>query len=136
MSRRVSLNHLSCNHLCDRFYFQSNHGGHSTELSSLAFDAFNTFVVVFISCELSQRLADAFTEFNDLIDEYRWFRFPIKVKRILPMTLIIVQKPVSLQYFGSYLCCREAFKNVREINFFRTLDTYRMIDFHLNFYRF
>lgn len=92
--------------------FQSHHGNHSTELFLLEISACVTFVGLFISCELSQRLSNSFSEINDMIGRFQWYRFPTEVKRILPMTLIFVQKPASLQCFGSFTCCRDAFKKV------------------------
>lgn len=85
---------LSSNH------FKAHHGNHLMGLL-LDFDVCNTFVVVFITCELGQRLANAFSEINELIEEFQWYRFSI-----------LSQKPVSLGCFGSFLCGREAYKIV------------------------
>lgn len=82
-------------------------------LSILVFDACNTFTTVFIACELCQRMRDAFDEISDLIDRFHWYRFPSKMKRNLRTALIIAQKPVSVECFGSFSCCRESLKNVK-----------------------
>lgn len=82
------------------------------ELLLLGLDACDTFVLIFIACELSQRISNSFIEFSDLIDHFHWYRFPTKVKRMLPMAMIIVQRPVSIVCFGSFSCCREAFRKV------------------------
>lgn len=102
---------------CIPFVFQSHDGSYSKEiLFLLGVDTFNTFIVVYIACELCQRLSNSFDEINDLINQFRWYRFPIETKRILPMALVFVQKPVSLECFGSFSYCREALKKVNRIN--------------------
>lgn len=100
--------------LCDHFYFhsQSHHGNHSMDLFLLGFDVCDTFVGVFISCELSQRVSNSFSGINDLLDQLQWYRFPTEVQRILPMASIFVQESVAFECFGSFSCCRDAFKKV------------------------
>lgn len=93
--------------------FQSNSGNHSMEVLLIpGIDSCNVFSAVFISCELGQRISNEFSDINDLIDQFHSYRFTIEMKRILPMALIIAQKPVSIGCFGSSLCCRETFKRV------------------------
>lgn len=82
------------------------------ELLACGFNAADTLFEVFIACELSQRLGNAFTDIYELIDQLQWYRFPTKVRRILPMALGFVQQPVSLECFGTFVCCRDAFKRV------------------------
>lgn len=94
------------------------------DLSLLVFDACNTFFALYIICELGQRLSDAFEEINELIDQFQWYRFHKNMKRILPTAMIIVQKPVSVECFGSLLCGREVFKKVWcEIESIRTFSS-------------
>lgn len=78
----------------------------------MASDACNTFAIVFIACEFGQRIANAFSEINDLIEQFQWYRFPLQMQRTLPMVLNIGQEPVSLKCFGSLTCCRESLKKV------------------------
>lgn len=82
------------------------------ELFLLGFTMGNTFFTLFMSCELSQRLSNSFLDINDLMNQFQWYRFPTKVKRILPMALMFVQQPVELEGFGSIVCCRETFGKV------------------------
>lgn len=70
------------------------------------------FMVFFISCELGQRLNVAFDECSELVDQFAWYRFPKKVKRLLPLTLNFTQQPIELKCFGSVACSRETFKSV------------------------
>lgn len=100
------------NHDDDKLLFQSHHENHLIDLFLLGSDTCITFVSVFIACEFGQHLDNSFSEINDLINQLKWYRFPIEMKRILPFALIIVQEPVSIECFGSILCCRETFKKV------------------------
>lgn len=67
---------------------------------------------VFIACEFSQRVNNAFNELEEKITQLKWYRFPIKNKRMLPLIMGFLQQPVALECFGSIFCCREVFKNV------------------------
>lgn len=67
---------------------------------------------VFIACELSQRLIDAFDKIHLNIDRCAWYLFPKEIKRILPIVIVYAQEPVSLECFGSLICNRDVFKNV------------------------
>lgn len=68
---------------------------------------------VFISCEIGQRMTDAFDKINFTIDKFDWYLFAIDIKRILPSIITIAQQPVSIECFGSIACTRDVFKNVR-----------------------
>lgn len=70
------------------------------------------FGVVFIICELGQRLTDAFEEINDEIDRFEWYLFPSEIQRMLPTIMISAQQPVVLECFGSIAGSRETFKRV------------------------
>lgn len=85
------------------------------ELFVLGIDACNVFFAVIVACEFGQRLTNAFNEINDLIDQFQWYRFPSNMQRILPIALIIAQKPVSIEFFGSFSCSRELFRKVQNV---------------------
>lgn len=63
-----------------------------------------------VSLANSQRCDNAFNEINDFMDQFHWYRFPIEIKRILPITRIVAQQPAELGCFGSFSCCRDTFK--------------------------
>lgn len=67
---------------------------------------------VFIACELSQRLNDAFDEIDITFGQSDWYLFPIEIRRMLPMSYAVAQQPVSLECFGSATCTREVFESV------------------------
>lgn len=68
--------------------------------------------LVFIACEIGQRLTDEFDEIKLTIDKFKWYLLPIEIKRMLPMIKANAQEPVPLECFGSIVCIREVFKNV------------------------
>lgn len=109
------------------------------ELLVSGLDADFTFTSVLIACELGQRSSDVFIEINDLFDQFQWHRFPVKMKHILTLTMIVLQKPVSIECFGSFFCCREAFKSVCWIKFnrkFHLLNTHsHLLDFLFRFWK-
>ena len=67
---------------------------------------------MFIACEISQRVNDAFNGLNLTIHQFDWYLFPIEIQRMLPMIIVVAQQPVTLECFGSISCSREVFKNV------------------------
>lgn len=71
-----------------------------------------TFALVFIVCELGQRMCDAFDGIGSTIDQWDWYVFSVELKRMLPMIMANLQRPVEMECFGSITCGREVFKNV------------------------
>lgn len=98
------------------FKFQSHQGDYGAVLQFFTIDATDSFILVFISCELGHRLTDAFNDFNDIIDQFKLYLFSIEVKRIIPTIMLSSQKPVRLECFGSISCCREVFQQVCSCN--------------------
>lgn len=70
------------------------------------------FGVVFLVCELSQRICDYFNSIDMMIGKWNWYLLPIEIQRILPLILIVVQQPFKFIGFGSVSCSRETFKKV------------------------
>lgn len=68
--------------------------------------------LVFIVCEIGQRLNDAFEKTSFTIDQLDWYLFPSEVQCLLPMIIAIAQQPAPLECFGSMACNRDVFKNV------------------------
>lgn len=75
-------------------------------------DACIAFGTLFISCELSQRVENAFDEIGDDIDQLHWYLLPQELQQTLPMVIVVVQQPVSLECFGTISCNRDVFKRV------------------------
>lgn len=78
-------------------------------------NALYAFGVVFVICELAQRLTNAFEEIYDEIVAFEWNLFSIEMQRLLPTLLIGTQRPVILECFGSISALRETFKKVCSI---------------------
>lgn len=65
-----------------------------------------------ISGELGERLTSAFWLISDTVERFNWYRFPLKMKKILPIIINVAQVPVVLDCFGSTACVRGSFKKV------------------------
>lgn len=74
------------------------------------------FGVMFIACELSQRLNIAFNDCNDIIVQFKWYLLPAEIQRLLPLIIHFSQRPVEVKCFGSTTCDRETFKYVSKID--------------------
>lgn len=82
-------------------------------LLEMIFEGGYAFGLVLISCELGQRLTDAYGEIDgDEMGQYDWYLYPLELQRTFPLLLIIAQQPVYLECFGSYACLRDSFKKV------------------------
>lgn len=68
--------------------------------------------LVFIVCELGQRMTNAFDKINSSINNLNWCLLPMNMKRMLPLIIANAQQPVTLECFGEIACTREVFKNV------------------------
>lgn len=70
------------------------------------------FGPVFLVCELAQRLTNGFDEIFDEIVVFKWYLFPLKMQKLLPIMLIGTQEKVVLDCFGSIAVVRDTFKSV------------------------
>lgn len=68
--------------------------------------------LVFFPCEVGQRLTNAFDETNYKFEQLQWYLFPVKIQRMLPTILSIVQTPMVLEWFGIVSGTRDQFKKV------------------------
>lgn len=72
------------------------------------------FGTVYIICEIGERASEAFEEIDNGIGAiFDWYLFPPQIQKILPLLTMDAQQLVALQCFGSILCNRETFENVR-----------------------
>lgn len=79
----------------------------------MLFELFDVVWSVFIACELGERACDMFGTVDETMDEIDWYLYPIEIKRMLPIIMIVTQKSVYIQLFGSITASRETFKRVR-----------------------
>lgn len=68
------------------------------------------FGVVLMACEFGQYVSNAFEGIDDEIEAFDWYLFPHELQRMLPMVLVIVQRPVELNLFGSISPLRKYFQ--------------------------
>lgn len=92
---------------------QLHHGNAMFGLLNATSNGIIATALVFIACELGQRLGDALEEIDTTVERFDWYLFPIEIKRMLPMIIANAQNAVKLECFGSIHCTRELFKNVR-----------------------
>lgn len=87
-------------------------------LSLALADATIATIVIFVACELGQRVSDAFEEIVDEFNKFHWYRFPNEMNRLLPIILITAQTPVEVEVFGGITLCRVVMKTVSSIEVF------------------
>lgn len=99
----------------DNFLFIAMQSANHTDTMMLLM-AFGYAVItlgsVFFLCEITQRSCDGFNRFDQVIQQTDWYMYPMQLKKLVPIVLIVVQKPVELQCFGGITCDRELFKRV------------------------
>lgn len=89
-----------------RLHFQMHDEMNLITLSLALADILCAIIVVFVGCELGQRLSNAFEEIIDEFEKFHWYLFPIGINRSLPMLMSEAQAPVEMEVFGSITCCR------------------------------
>lgn len=81
-------------------------------LIEMVIEVFYSFCVVFITCELGERLINAYGGIDDVIGQFDWYLYPFEIQKFLPTIIIIAQQPVAIECFGSVTTNREAFQQV------------------------
>lgn len=81
-------------------------------LIETAFEVFYSFCVVFIACELGERLMSEFEDIDYVICQFDWYLLPAEVQKIIPTIIINAQQAVCIECFGSTNTNREAFQKV------------------------
>lgn len=74
---------------------------------------FAAFFLIFLFCEIGERIDDESNIFYEQICSTEWYSFPKVIQKILPIIIAGIQEPLGLSGYGSIICTREAFKNVR-----------------------
>lgn len=74
------------------------------------------FGVLFVACEIGQRINLAFDDCPEMVNQCEWYSFPAEVQRIVPLILNFTQQPFVVKCFGSKACDRETFKCVSLCN--------------------
>lgn len=71
-----------------------------------------SFVLIFIYCELGQRVNEAFNRPYDAICQHESYLYSIEIQRMLPVIILIAQQPIDLRGYGNFSCTRDRFKSV------------------------
>lgn len=79
----------------------------------MAFEVFYSFCVVFVTCELGERLMSEYEDIEYVICQFDWYLLPADVQKTLPTIIINAQQAVNIQCFGSTNTSRESFQKVR-----------------------
>ena len=82
-------------------------------LIKMALEVFYSFLFVFISCELCERLMGEYDDIGYVICQFDWYLLPIKIQKTLPTIIINAQQAVDIQCFGSTNANRESFQKVQ-----------------------
>lgn len=107
------------NNRCFSDEFQSKDEKNLLALLLTVFVACYGLGILFLACELSQRLGNAFSEIDRMIEQLDWYLFPVNIRRLLPIIIAVAQKPVNLECFGSISCDRAVFKKVCLVFYFQ-----------------
>lgn len=78
----------------------------------MSFELFWSFALIFIACELGERASLAFGEIDHMVDQFNSYYFPSDVKKMLPIFMVMVQKPFRMAVFGGTTCGRDSLKQV------------------------
>lgn len=81
-------------------------------LLTIVYEGLYSFGILFMSCEIGHQLSTAFEEYSILIDQLKWYLFPVEVQRIMPIVIHFGQQPVLFYCFGSTACTRDTYKRV------------------------
>lgn len=73
---------------------------------------FWAFTLVFVACELGERVRNEFDGVRLLVDQLKWYLFPLNLRQLVPTIVINSQNPVEFKCFGSISCSRESFQKV------------------------
>lgn len=73
---------------------------------------FTAFIVLFIFCELGQRITNEAFEGYLIVLRSDWYTFPTNFLKLFPIFMHGVQRPIVLCGIGKIACTRDAFKVV------------------------
>lgn len=92
--------------------FQSQNTSNFVALVSVVFNLFWTLALVFVPCEIGERVRMEFMKLDFTIGQFSWHLFSQDIQKILPIVINNAQQPVLIEWFGSISCIREVFKKV------------------------
>lgn len=75
-------------------------------------EVFHALFTVGLVCEMGERACDMFFMIDDTIEETDWYLYSTGIQRMLPAIMIVTQKPIYVELFGSITASRETFQGV------------------------
>lgn len=81
-------------------------------VANLLFKTLYSFILIFILCELGERVRFGFEKIGNEINNMNWYLFSIKMQRMIPTMQITGQQDIQLMAFGNFPCSRDNFKKV------------------------
>lgn len=94
--------------------FQSSEEIDTIMLYESIFCGIWALILVFITCEVSQRYSNAYEAIGDEVDRIDWYLVPRDLHPTLLIFTMYMQNPCEIKFFGSISCNREQFKGVRK----------------------
>lgn len=72
-----------------------------------------TLTLLFVSCELGNRMSNEFEYINDQIHQFDWHMLSLETQQLLPIITMSVDQPIGIPCIGSIMCNLNTFKTVR-----------------------
>lgn len=76
---------------------------------------FISFAILFVFCELGERVNGGFNQINEVFNQFDWHLLPIEVRKNVHVIMAGTQISVTFNTLGSITCVREVFKKVRSL---------------------
>lgn len=92
---------------------KTGHTSNQFDIIFISFLLFWTIVLIFIFCELGERVTQQFNEFNEQFCQCNWYLFPIEMQRMFIIVISNTQRPAIIEGYANIVCTRDAFKQVR-----------------------
>lgn len=77
---------------------------------------FGTLGLLLFVCEIGHQFGRAFNEVDEVFMQINFYLLPLELQRILPMTIMYLQEPPVVRFFGSSSCTRKQFKKASATN--------------------
>lgn len=97
--------------LCDE-QIKSVPNPNPTELFNSMMGVIWMFGIMFLYCEVGERVTHQFSVFHERLCFSDWFLFPLEMKRMFVIMLSNTHESIIIQGYANTDCTREAFKKV------------------------
>lgn len=73
---------------------------------------FWSFIVIYVFCEMGEKVTNQFNEFGEELGQCNWHLFSMKLQRIYIIALANADQPTTIHGLGHIVCVRESMKKV------------------------